>query len=581
MGKFIPEKRRLKDLLEDIDCGKIKLPSFQRKYKWTAPQVKKLLDSIQNDHPAGSLLFLAVDYTNPLIPEIPFTGTTKERQVSNIENLVLDGQQRLTSCYCAFYNLGAKTYFLNYKKLMEMDKNGQGSEIEFEELILDKKHMDYPEKMLDDGLMPFCFVKSSKTLRDSLQPYKNRIRDNIDKRDVYDFLDGKLSDYLESIFEYEFPVVTLPKELTLDAVCKVFQTLNSTGLKLSSFDICVAKFVPQGINLKDKVEEAEKNLFVKIAIENDENLILQAIALLAGKSPKKNSLAVTLSASDINNYWDKVISGIENTMLMLEKVGAGTGEIRKILPYTPIIPLFTAILVSKDYANLQIQARASIEQKLKLFFYTSALSQRYTEGTDNKLKEDCQAILIWLSGGAEPSTITNGVMWNTSKYLKVGQTNAIGRAILCLINSQKPKDFYDDSTVGYGNGTADSQIHHIFPEAEYKDSVDNINSIFNFTFLTKEANNFISNKTTKKYLKEILEYRSLTEISFKQILEKHIVDDECYQAMQEEDYNKFLESRAECIKQMFIDMGLNIKFVEKNQIDEELDDEDLEEAVEQ
>ena len=225
------------------------------------------------------------------------------------------------------------------------------------------------------------------------------------------------------------------------------------------------------------------------------NLILQAIALLAGKSPKKNSLAVTLSALDINNYWDKVISGIENTMLMLEKFGAGTGEIRKLLPYTPIIPLFTAILVSKDYANLQIQARASIEQKLKLFFYTSALSQRYTEGTDNKLKEDCQAILIWLSGGAEPSTISNGVMWNTSKYLKVGQTNAIGRAILCLINSQKPKDFYDDSTVGYGDGTADSQIHHIFPEAEYKDSVDNINSIFNFTFLTKEANNFISNST--------------------------------------------------------------------------------------
>ncbi|WP_301050829.1 DUF262 domain-containing protein [Helicobacter rodentium] len=70
MGKFVPEKKRLKGLLEDIDCGKIKLPSFQRKYKWTAPQVKKLLDSIQNDHPAGSLLFLAVDYTNPLIPEI-------------------------------------------------------------------------------------------------------------------------------------------------------------------------------------------------------------------------------------------------------------------------------------------------------------------------------------------------------------------------------------------------------------------------------------------------------------------------------------------------------------------------------
>ena len=190
-------------------------------------------------------------------------------------------------------------------------------------------------------------------------------------------------------------------------------------------------------------------------------------------------------------------------------------------------------------------------------------------------------ILSWLNGGDEPSTIINGVMWNTNKYLKVGQTNAIGRAILCLINSQKPKDFYDDSIVGYGNGTADSQIHHIFPEAEYKDNVDNINSIFNFTFLTKEANNFISNKTTKKYLKEILNSRGLPEASFKQILEKHIVNNECYQAMQEENYNKFLESRAECVKQMFIDMGLNIKFVDRNLIDEQLDDEDLEEAVEQ
>lgn len=82
-------------------------------------------------------------------------------------------------------------------------------------------------------------------------------------------------------------------------------------------------------------------------------------------------------------------------------------------------------------------------------------------------------------------------------------------------------------------------------------------------------------------MKEILESRSLTELSFKQIIEKHIVDDECYQAMQDEDCNKFLELRAECIKQMFIGMGLNIKFVEKNQIDEKLDDEDLEETVEQ
>ena len=46
--------------------------------------------------------------------------------------------------------------------------------------------------------------------------------------------------------------------------------------------------------------------------------------------------------------------------------------------------------------------------------------------------------------------------------------------------------------------------------------------------------------------------------------------------MQEENYNKFLEKWAEYVKQMFMDMRLNIKFVEKNQIDEQLDEGDLE-----
>ena len=46
--------------------------------------------------------------------------------------------------------------------------------------------------------------------------------------------------------------------------------------------------------------------------------------------------------------------------------------------------------------------------------------------------------------------------------------------------------------------------------------------------------------------------------------------------MQEENYNKFLETRVEYVKQMSIDMGLNTKFVEKDQIDEQLDEGDLE-----
>ncbi len=84
MENFTPTKWKLKDLLSDIDCGKLRLPSFQRDYKWKVPKVKRLLDSIQCDHPAGTLLFLAVDYNNPIIPGKSLENMKKDKQVSNV-----------------------------------------------------------------------------------------------------------------------------------------------------------------------------------------------------------------------------------------------------------------------------------------------------------------------------------------------------------------------------------------------------------------------------------------------------------------------------------------------------------------
>ena len=539
MGNFTPTKWKLKDLLSDIDCGKLRLPSFQRDYKWTAPKVKKLLDSIQCDHPAGTLLFLAVDYNNPLIPDKSFENTTEAKQNANVEYLVLDGQQRLTSCYCAFYNLGNKSYFLDYKKLMEYDKGNVVEELEFEELIVDKRHMDFPDQMLDKGLMPLSYIKDAKAMRELLKPYKDSIRKNEEKEDVYDFLDGRLGDYVDTIFEYEFPVVILPKEMTLDAVCKVFQTINSTGLKLSAFDICVAKFMRQSIDLKSMVDDAKRNSYAKIVLDDDETLVLQAIALLSGKTPKRNKLADNLDGNDILSYWDRVINGISMTMQLLDDFGAGTRKNLSLLPYKPMIPLIAAVLVDRNYDNLRVDARAKIEQKIKEFFYYSAITSRYSEGTDNKLKEDYYYVLKWLVSEQVPAMVSQGILWNTSKYIGSTKKSAFGKAVLCLINSQNPRDFYENKNVGVGENTVSSQIHHIFPEAEYKLRVgESINSVFNYTFLTNEANNFISDKATDNYLNEIISMRQISTTTLKEILSKHIIDEECYDYMKQERYEE-------------------------------------------
>lgn len=575
MGSFTPVARKLSDLLSDIDCGKLRLPSFQRDYKWTAPKVKKLIDSIQCNHPAGSLLLLNVDYNNMMISDMSFSFTDTTKQIENVKFLVLDGQQRLTSCYAAFYNLGNKTYFLDYKRLMDLDKEMDGKGIEFEELIIDKRHMDYPAAKLDEGLLPLSFIRDKKTFRDSLKEYKDSIRANHEKDDIYDFLDTRLSDFLDPIFDYEFPVVELPESLSLDAVCKVFQTINSTGLKLSAFDICVAKFMRYGLDLKKMVKEAKENSYLKMVADSDETMILQTVALLAGKAPKKNALADTLVNNDIEQYWNGAIEGIITAVKVLDGFGAGTTENLTILPYQPIIPLYAAIITNRDFNSLSVDARGNITNKLKIFFYCSALTSRYTEGTDNKLRDDYDSILSWISGGSSPAIVKNGVMWNTSKYIGATKQSAFGKAILCLVNNQNPKDFYEDKMVGFGENTVSTQIHHIFPEAKYKNMVEDINSVFNFTFLTGDANNFISDKNTRDYIDEIIRSKGISVDSIKEVFEKHLIDEKCFSALYDEEYEDFISYRCEMICSKLQKMGITIKTVEKEQIDEQLDDDDL------
>ena len=79
--------------------------------------------------------------------------------------------------------------------------------------------------------------------------------------------------------------------------------------------------------------------------------------------------------------------------------------------------------------------------------------------------------------------VSQGILWNTNKYIGSTKKSAFGKAVLCLINSQNPRDFYENKNVGVGENTVSSQIHHIFPEAEYKLRVgESINSVFNYTF---------------------------------------------------------------------------------------------------
>ena len=109
---------------------------------------------------------------------------------------------------------------------MEYDKNKDADELEFEELIIDKKHMDFPDQMLDKGLMPLSFIKDAKSMRELLKPYKDSIRKNEDKENVQSLL-------MEMVLSFYATDLVDMKDYETYLVDKEYQTMSLKELQAS------------------------------------------------------------------------------------------------------------------------------------------------------------------------------------------------------------------------------------------------------------------------------------------------------------------------------------------------------------
>jgi hypothetical protein len=82
------------DLLRDVKNGKIKIPRFQRQFRWTSEDMLKLLDSIYRGYPIGNLLFWETDFDQRAKSVF---GPVVIEETARVTKLIIDGQQRITT----------------------------------------------------------------------------------------------------------------------------------------------------------------------------------------------------------------------------------------------------------------------------------------------------------------------------------------------------------------------------------------------------------------------------------------------------------------------------------------------------
>jgi uncharacterized protein with ParB-like and HNH nuclease domain len=100
--------------MKGISNGSTQLPDFQRGWIWDDDRIRKLIASISNSYPIGAVMFLEYGGDGLRFKSRTFTNVDAIEKTPQV--LVLDGQQRLTSVYCAMFNTKPVPTMLSSKR---------------------------------------------------------------------------------------------------------------------------------------------------------------------------------------------------------------------------------------------------------------------------------------------------------------------------------------------------------------------------------------------------------------------------------------------------------------------------------
>lgn len=448
--------------------------------------------------------------------------------------------------YQAFYGVGEHRYYLRLRTLID---GGDFEEAIFHVRATTKwvKAREKFELQAEELLLPLSVLKGGaggflQWLLQVTNPLPAEERSLL-----LDALTKINEQWIKTIDDYHFPVVTLSDKTEPDALCTIFETLNRTGVKLSVFELLTARFWPHDINLRELWQAACADHPIIRDFEVDPYYVLQAIALACRKTPScKRSDILNLNPEDITTWWQSVASGLALGLTILHddcKV-----MLSKWLPYQTMLAPLAATLAK---AGSPKSAEAGVHrEKLKQWFWCAVFGQAYESSPNSQSAKDVSELIIWLSGGVSPESVKSIRFDPKSLRDVTPRQRAIYRGTICLIlgTGAGARDFHTQSVIT-GNLMQEQGIddHHIFPDdfLQKKKGVmlsRNRDCVLNRTLIDRTTNQLISNRAPSDYMSEI---RRTPGFPFENVLASHCLPTGSSSPFWSDDYEAFLSWRQD------------------------------------
>jgi hypothetical protein len=543
METFQVHPHSLNWLLKTIHEGQLALPDFQRDFVWDARATEALIESISAEFPAGSLLFM------------PYRDKTfKPRAVQNAPELtgnpaklILDGQQRLTSLYQAFFGVGESRYFINLQALIDGE--------DLEEAIFYRHHkrtgqFGTLQQQADRLVLPLGVIFGAHGGFDAWldEVMDARTESGDDRRELKTRIRGAYERHVKTIETYQFPVVELGLTTPLEAVCSIFETLNKTGVKLTVFELLAARFYAQDLNLRELWESTLRDFRLVDDFHVDPYYILQSVALRKSGSTKRGDV-LRLDRNDIEEHWQRVCHGYEESLRMLrDECGVLTP---KWMPYQYLLVAMGACW--NEAVAVPGPAAGANRQRLQRWFWCSSFSQTYEAAANSQAARDFAELRRWTEGGEAPQTVRD-FSFDPNRLLDITpRQQSIYRAGMALILRNGALDFHRGRVLTAGAIAADDvDDHHVFPQAHLRDegvAGAIVDSVVNRTMIDAVTNRRIGRRAPSDYLAEM--DRDFTAAGspdlLAQILESHLLPGESDSPLRSDDFPGFVERRRDLL----------------------------------
>lgn len=357
---------KLIDLLEQAQGGLLQIPEFQRNFVWKWRGVEGLLESLLKGHYIGSLLFLETDEEHTPFGHSKIAGLSSNVDGVSPEDLVLDGQQRITALYYAFAapDIPLKDTKFPYRFFLEL---GQVDDLEDAEDAVwgDRfdvvEYLQDPEIQFEQEVLPFAELLRWESWK---QNYLDWLYDQDDPEALKAYIKGgkqrRWDEAVRRIRDARVPVVTLPKVRPDDyrrvrEICDVFEKLNSTGIRLTVFDLLTARLHPE-FKLHDLWKsslQTYSNLRRFAGGEPDPEAapsddfgvaLLRTVALLRGQEVKSKKL-IELDKASFAEDWERASEAMERALERVTSTSEdGFGAFsRRWLPYKTVLPVLAAL----------------------------------------------------------------------------------------------------------------------------------------------------------------------------------------------------------------------------------------------